>query len=268
MSQPQSISLILSTYNWKEALERVLISALKQTRPFNEILIADDGSREDTKSLINKIIDQHPNQKILHIWHEDKGFRLSKIRNRAIAASSSDYIASIDGDMILHPKFSLDHLKAAKRNHFVQGGRVILGPELTASILSSNDNPQIGLLTSDIGNRKNALHVPMLTSLLLRKNENHLKNIRGCNQAFWRDDLIKVNGFDEQYEGWGREDTDICIRLLNSGVNRQNLKFAGIAYHLFHNEADRSSLDQNDATLERSIREKIIKCETGLDQYL
>jgi len=264
----KTVSLIITTYNWKEALTVVLHSVNQQSHLPTEVIIADDGSRPDTKERIDQLakIMTYP---IIHVHQEDDGFQVSRIRNRAIAAASSDYIISIDGDMMLHRHFIKDHLSIAKENTFVQGGRVIMNESLTASILLQPERiPNIHFFSKKIKNQKNALRSHVLKQLFANITTNNLKRIRGCNQAFWRDDLIRINGFNEAFQGWGREDSDICLRLNNNHVNRINLKFSGIAYHLFHREAERSSLPTNDEILERAIREKQTYCERGLAQYL
>lgn len=267
-NKPQSVSLIITTYNWKEALTVVLKSVNRQTRMPNEVIVADDGSRDDTRERIEALRDTL-DFNLVHIHQPDDGFQVSKIRNRGIAAAKSEYIISIDGDMMLHPRFVADHLKVAKSNTFVQGGRVIMSEPLTKSILQ---NPDIAVIpnfsSKEVRNSKNALWLPALTHLAAQITTNNLKRIRGCNQAFWRKDLINVNGFNEAFQGWGREDTDICLRLNNNGVNRINLKFAGIAYHLYHPEAQRTSLAANDKILQDAIYHKLTFCKLGLDQYM
>lgn len=266
--QRKSVALIITTYNWKEALTVVLHSVNRQSQLPDEVIIADDGSREDTKERIEQLakIMRYP---ILHVHQPDDGFQVSRIRNRAIAASQSDYIISIDGDMMLHPNFVEDHLSIAKPKTFVQGGRVIMSEALTKSILDNPKQlPNISFTSKNIKNNKNALWLPSLKMFAAGFVTNNLKRVRGCNQAFWRNDLIDINGFNEAFHGWGREDSDICLRLNNNGINRINLKFAGIAYHLYHPEAQRTSLKTNDEILETAIKEKHTFCKYGLDQYL
>lgn len=267
-NKPKSVSLIVTTYNWKEALTVVLNSINKQSRLPDEVIVADDGSRDDTRERIEKLA---PNMKykLVHVHQPDDGFQVSRIRNRAIAATMSDYIISIDGDMMLHPKFIEDHLSIARKNTFVQGGRVIMSEALTHRILNEPDYiPKLTFRSKEITNNKNAFWHPALKQLAARFVTNTLNRVRGCNQAFWRKDLIDVNGFNEAFQGWGREDSDMCLRLNNNGVDRINLKFAGIAYHLYHPEAQRSSLQANDEILEKAIRNSETFCELGIDQYL
>jgi glycosyltransferase involved in cell wall biosynthesis len=266
--QSKSVSLIITTYNWKEALTVVLNSVNQQTHLPDQVIVADDGSRDDTRSRIEELA-KEMSYPLLHVHQPDDGFQVSRIRNRAIAASNSDYIISIDGDMMLHSHFIEDHLSVAKNKTFVQGGRVIMNEELTERILQNPKNTyDISFSSKEIKNNKNALWFPSLKNIAAKLVTNNLKRVRGCNQAFWRKDLVDINGFNEAFHGWGREDSDICLRLNNNGIDRINLKFAGIAYHLYHPEAQRTSLEANDDILEKAIKEKQTFCELGLDQYL
>ena len=128
------VSLMISTYNWKEALSLCLYSVFAQTVKPCEILIADDGSRDDTKQLIDKMRTK-TDIPIVHVWHEDKGFRLSAIRNRSIERAKGDYIIQIDGDILLDKHFIADHLELAEKGYFVCGSRVLLGRMATARLL-------------------------------------------------------------------------------------------------------------------------------------
>ena len=118
-------SLIITTYNWKEALELVLLSALNQSELPDEIIIADDGSNEDTKKLVDIFI-QNSKIPIIYSWQEDDGFQAAKSRNKAISKAKGNYIIIIDGDIILHKDFVKEHKKNGKQNYFIQGGRVLL----------------------------------------------------------------------------------------------------------------------------------------------
>ena len=123
-------SLIITTYNWKEALELVLLSALSQSISPDEIIIADDGSRDDTKQLIENYI-KKSDIPIIHSWQEDNGFRAAQSRNKAISKSSYEYIILIDGDIILEQNFIRDHKRFAKKGFFSQGGRAVSYTHLT-----------------------------------------------------------------------------------------------------------------------------------------
>ena len=122
------VSLIITTYNWPESLKLVLKSIESQKMAPDEVIVADDGSSVETKELVCEF-QKDSNLNLVHSWQEDKGFRVAKSRNQAIAISKGDYIILVDGDMILHSNFVYDHIKNAQSNYFVQGTRVFLTKE-------------------------------------------------------------------------------------------------------------------------------------------
>ena len=232
----------------------------------NEVLVADDGSGKETQSLLTDFAKKCPIP-FRHIWQEDKGFRLAQIRNKAIAASSSDYLIVVDGDMILHPSFVQTHLVNAQKKYFIQGSRVLLSKELTHQSIQSKQT-RFSPFQAGITNRLNAVNHSFLSKILSKEKNTHV-GVRGCNMAFWKEDVLQVNGFNENFQGWGREDSEFVVRLLNSGVKRKNIKGAAVAYHLYHPEnkaADK--LNKNDLLLQEAIKEKCVWCEKGIDQYL
>ena len=95
-----------------------------------------------------------------------------------------------------------------------------------------------------------------------------MTGVRTCNFAFWRRDAIGINGFNEEFVGWGREDSEFTARLINYGLVRRNIKFNALAYHLYHPMNDRSHLNDNDRLLQETIEQKRCWCEQGLSQYL
>ena len=129
MKKDISVSIIIPTYNWPEALNLCLQSVLVQSILPGEIIIADDGSKQETSDLINNIKRKSPIP-IIHVWQEDNGFRLAQIRNKAIAKSCKDYIIQIDGDVILHKDFIKDHIRFARKGSFVSGSRVLINEKL------------------------------------------------------------------------------------------------------------------------------------------
>ena len=260
-----TVSLIITTYNWKEALELSLLSALDQTQPAYEIIIADDGSREDTRDLVS-LITGNCQVPIYHIWQEDKGFRAARIRNKAMAQATGQYIIFIDGDIILHKSFIKDHEEAARPRFFSQGSRVLLNSSKSARVLKEKQR-FFSFFESGLKNRKNAIHSGFLSRLVTRKSKN-LNGIRTSNFAFWRADGIAVNGFNEDFEGWGREDSEFAARLMTSGVQRQTLRFRALSFHLFHPANSRCSLERNDRLLEQAIRTGSTWCINGIDKRL
>lgn len=256
------VSLIATTYNWPEALELCLLSALNQKRLPDEIIVADDGSSEETRKLVEKIA-SFSVVPIIHSWQEDKGFRASRSRNKAIRRTSSDYIIMIDGDVILDAHFIQDHIESAKPDSFIQGSRVFLKESKTKEIIETGDTTFF-FFSSGIENRKNCVRSKFLAKIF-SKNGNYLEGIRACNTSFWKKDAISVNGFNEDFHGWGREDSEFACRLMNRGINRLNLKFMAVAYHLFHPICNRDNLHLNDSMLEKAAKTKLSWCKNGLN---
>jgi glycosyltransferase involved in cell wall biosynthesis len=256
------LTLIITTYNWPNALWLVIESIRGQTIPPDEIVIADDGSNYKTKELINNFNNKYA-MNIVHSWQEDNGFRAARSRNKAILVSSGDYIVLIDGDTILHPHFIEDHIDIAELGFFVQGSRVLLSEKKTINALNRK-KINFSIFSSGIKNRKNAIHSKLLSLIFLSK-KNHLHGIKSCNIAFHRYDCININGFNNDFEGWGREDSEFVVRLINSGIKRKSVRFSAIQFHLWHNENSRISLEKNDAILYDSIFNDTQWCENGID---
>lgn len=262
--------LVISTYNRPDALELCIQSVLIQTVLPAEVIIADDGSKEDTLQLINHYQQRFPIP-LHHVWHEDTGFQLAKIRNKAIASSVSDYIIQIDGDLILDPHFIEDHLSISEKNYFVRGSRISLNEKVTRDILEKHILPSATFIRSKNGFSLNALRIPILKSIFRYRYQTTGRKrfiVKGCNMAFWRNDFIKVNGYNEAFSGWGHEDVELCVRFLNAGINKQSLKFSGIVFHLFHIENSRNDEEKNYAMFEMAIHESVSFCKVGVDQYL
>ena len=257
-------SLIITTYNWKEALELCLLSTLKQTVLPDEIIIADDGSKSDTKELIMKFqkISKIP---IIHSFQEDDGFRLARSRNLAISKSSSEYIIIIDGDMILHKNFVKNHLGCAKKEHYLQGSRVILDKVYSQNLIKKQ-SIDVNLFHSNVKNRLNGFYLPFLSALICLKIKTSHKGVRGCNFSFFKKDCIAVNGFNEDFTTWGREDSEFIERLYNKGIKRINIKFSAIQYHIYHNEGNTNQ--HNDSILQNTMQQKLSWCENGINKHL
>ncbi|ADV46644.1 glycosyltransferase family 2 protein [Nitratifractor salsuginis] len=259
-------TLLISTYNRPDALQRVLQSALKQTHLPDEIVIADDGSGVETRKTIEAVRKTSPIP-LLHAWQPDEDFRAAMARNRALAMSRGDYVVMIDGDMLLHPEFIHDHLLLAREGTFLQGGRILLSPEETKKMIET-DNPFPHLFSPGISNRLNALRLPILAKLIAQKGSQTLKGIRTCNFSLFRKDILRVNGFDNRFTGWGREDSEFAARLLHSGLRRRELKFAALAAHLYHPEVTRRSLAENDKRLQHTLNRRCTIAVDGVNRFI
>ena len=254
-------SVIVTTYNWPEALFLTLKSLFSQTTLPDEVIVADDGSGESTRNLIASLKSEAPFA-LIHSWQEDKGFRAAAARNNAIRKAGSEYLILIDGDMILHPKFVEDHIEQAESNTFIQGSRVLLTESRTKEVLLQKAY-RFSVVSKGLKNRKNAIHSNILSEIFSHK-RNTIKGIKTCNFALYKKDAYKVNGFNEAFIGWGREDSEFAVRLMNAGIARKDVKFNAIAYHLYHHENTRASLPLNDQVLENAIASKKKWCDEGL----
>jgi glycosyltransferase involved in cell wall biosynthesis len=253
-------TLIVTTYNRPDALASVLDSIVLQNRPADQVIIADDGSTSDTAAVVKQYDNKIKN--LVHVWQEDDGFKLAAIRNKAINNASGDFISLIDGDMVLHRDFLKTIYYLAKKNTYLQGKRVLLNAEVTQELISSKRS-KIHFWTKGIINRFNTISNLFLSKILSKK-YNSIKAVKGCSMHFWKEDAVKINGFNEAFVGWGREDSEFLCRLLNAGINRKNIILGAVAYHLYHDEAPRAQLPVNDAILENCISHKSIWCEHGL----
>jgi glycosyltransferase involved in cell wall biosynthesis len=256
-------SLIISTYNREDALELTLLSILNQSVMPNEVIIADDGSREATRILINAYKEKFPIP-LIHCWHEDTSFQAGQIRNKAIAITSCEYIIHVDGDMVLHKHFIKAHKKVVQRGRFIQGDRVSLSEGRTSRALREKE---ISFYSLDSGllNKISSIFSPFLSQLVSHKGASTAKI---CNMAFWKEDFLQINGFNEDIVGWGRDDAEMSVRLMNSGVKKFNLKFAGFAYHLYHKEGYESLLMEKDPILQSAFKSNLTRCANGVDKYL
>ena len=262
------ISLVVLTYNWPQALERVLESVAAQSRLPDEVIVADDGSREDTRALVARIARNFP-CRIAHVWHEDLGFRAARARNLGIAAARGDYVILIDGDMLLHPEFIADHERLALPGHALQGSRLNASESETQRLLAGGRARFSPLMPGRFPPHR------AIRSLLLARWKARSSSggrIFSCNMSAWREDLLRLNGFDERFEGYGGEDQELAKRLRHAGIRRRQLKFAGLAIHLHH--ASRAPQDPNDMSLPNNrllaetMATRAVRCARGIDAHV
>lgn len=260
-------SLIITTYNWPGVLNLCLLSVKGQQELPDEVIIADDGSTEATKLLIEEFKKDFP-VPLIHVWQPDEGFQLSRIRNKAIAVASKEYIIQVDGDLILHPMFVADHIAFCKKDSFVSGSRVMLNKEYSTQLIKAG-KIDVNLFSKGVSNKLNGYRIKFLRSYFSERYKiEDILYLRGCNMAFWRADLIAVNGFNEGFTGWGREDNEVAVRLINRGIRKRIIKFGGIVFHNFHEQKSRADLSRNDDMLNDAIKNNLTWCPKGVDQYL
>jgi len=268
MPTPRTSTVLVTTYNRPNALALCLKSLFRQSRLPDEIIVCDDGSAAPTRELIKHLQGTSP-VPLLHIWQPDEGFQLARIRNKGMAAARGEYLIQIDGDVILHPHYVKDQLRNATPGSFFSGNQFHLSPELTEWALKNPEAPLRSILKQADWSwhrlRIRALQTLMAT---FYRWENHHEYVLGCNMAFWRNDLLTVNGYDESFTGWGWEDTDVALRLINAGVTLRFLRLGGIQYHLYHHKSSRSQEDTNRERALEAKRKKSTYCQRGLSQHL
>lgn len=262
------ISLIIATYNWPPALSRVLESVLRQSRMPDEVIVADDGSGPETANLLEDYRGKFP-VPLIHSWQEHIGFRAGRSRNLAAAKATSDYLILLDGDMVLHEHFVKDHAEFARPGTFVAGVRAKMSPEGTEDFLSANEFFPLQAWDWRLRSKRYSLRNKFLKSLF--SGYRYFAKIRmaqTCNLALFREDFIHVNGFNEDFLGWGREDSELVCRLLNAGVRRRNLRFAAVAYHIHHEGAPRTYLEKNHQIYMNTVKNRLACCPNGVSNHL
>lgn len=265
MKEFPKCSLVTPTYNWPEALELLLLSIIKQSILPNEVIVADDGSRPETTELIKRFQKTFPIP-LIHIWHEDNGNQKPKIMNKAIAKAKYEYIIEIDGDIIMHPDFIKDHLSFTKKGIYLFGSRVNIQKSILSNIFK-NKTTYFHFFSKGIKKRGRTLRIPFFMNFA-KIHKKRSSKLRGCNMSFWKEDFIKVNGFNEDLVGWGVDDSELIQRLHNIGIYGKRLKNIGIAYHLYHKEQEKSHIQINNE-IENEVREKKITfIKKGVNQYL
>ena len=258
--------LVVTTHARADALARVLAAVAAQTRRPDELLVAEDGLDAATTGVVARHA-ASAGYPVRHLRQPQEGFRAGRIRNAAIAVARCDYLVLLDGDMVVHPEFVADHLELARSGHWTQGVRILLDAGATRRVLADQAAlprpwwPGLGL-----ARRGYALRALPLARVL-RSAANRIVAVKGCNQGFWRRDLLAANGFDEAITGWGSEDKELCARLESAGVRRQTLLFAAVAWHLHHAPAPRDRAAANRARWEETRHLGRTRCEAGIDGH-
>lgn len=268
MSSPNLTSIIVTTYNWPDALKLVLLSLNNQTNRQFEVIIADDGSTDDTRDMIQGLSSEL-NFPFKHIWQEDTGFRAARSRNKAVLASEGDYLIFLDGDCIVRPDFVQQHLSLSKAGWFIRGNRVKLNELYTAKLLKSGAIDELSdpvkllkyWLKREVKRFLPLARIPFGAIRKLKKKK--WKGVKTCNLSLSRQDFVDVNGFNESFEGWGHEDADLAIRLIRNNIYRIEGTYATTVFHCYHKEQDRMNEEKNRLMLEQSFRDEL-KPKNGL----
>jgi glycosyltransferase involved in cell wall biosynthesis len=267
------ISVIVTTFNRPDALRAVLAGLFAQTDRGFEVIVADDGSRDDTRQLVESMAAGAP-VSVRHVWQEDRGFRAGAARNRAAAVAAGDYLIFLDGDCIPRLDWIAQHRQLAEPGWMVAGNRILLSERFTQHVLERREPVHawtIGQwrLAQFAGHINRTAPLRRLALGPLRKlGARRWQRVRTCNLGVWAADFRAVNGFDERFEGWGFEDSDLAIRLLNRGVRRKEGAFATGVLHLWHREHDRRFEARNRALLQQRIASGDVRAALGLDRYL
>ncbi|WP_308807862.1 glycosyltransferase family 2 protein [Hyunsoonleella pacifica] len=233
------VSVIISTYNKPEYLEKVLWSYQFQTFKNFEIIIADDGSTDETKAMVNYMVNK-VDYPIRHVWHPDNGFQKTVILNKATLAAMADYLIYTDGDCIARCDFVETHLELRRPNIALSGGYFKLTEDVSKLITlnvieSQNCFKKHWLLKKGQpwSFKMNKLSPSKLKTSLLNTFTTTKATFDGMNVSVWKDNVLEVNGFDERMV-YGGEDRELGERLVNLGIVFKQIRYSAICLHLHH----------------------------------
>ena len=268
----RDVAVIVTTYNRPDALRAVLDGYFAQDRLDFELLVADDGSRPDTGALVAEYAARAPFP-LHHVWQEDQGFRAGAARNRALARTQAGYVIFTDGDCVPSRFFVSRHRALAQAGYFLAGSRILLSERYTARVLAqrlpvhahTRRDWLAAWLRRDVNRALPLLALP--DGAFRRLTPRKWEGVKTCNFSAWRQDLVRVNGFDERYSGWGLEDSDIVIRLLHAGVRHKSARLATPVFHLWHRENERGRLAENRKRLDELLGSQRDTALVGLDRH-
>lgn len=272
MKKPDT-SIIISTYNSPEWLEKVLHGYNNQTYRDFEIVIADDGSGEETRLLIEKMksLVFYP---IIHVWHEDDGFQKSKILNKSIVACTTKYIIMSDGDCIPRKDFVQHHVTYREKGYFLSGGYFMLPMNISKQITAEDIYDESCFSVSWLKKnglkssfKNNKLNSGKLKSFLLNRLTPTRASWNGHNSSGWKKDILAVNGFDERMQ-YGGQDRELGERLVNSGIKSKQIRYTAVVLHLDHPRGykNKRSIDKNLAIREFTRNQHVVRTPFGIEQ--
>ncbi len=254
-----TVAVIVSTYNAHEYLAKVLDGYLAQSRPPDELIVADDGSERRTAEVVSAFASK-ANFPIRHVWQEDRGMRVAKIRNEGFMASSAEYLIITDGDCVPHKRFIEDHIRVMRPGYFVQGKRMLVAKQASASFNHSGFLKLIKMcLKGEVSGCHHLLRIPGLTV----RNKG-IRGIKTCNFALYRKDFLAVNGLNEDFVGWRRSDSELAVRLLKYGLKRKDVPFSAMVFHLWHEPGTNEFLSRNEMLLADAIKSSSFYCKNGI----
>lgn len=265
------ISVIVSTYNRPEALSLILNAFNYQTDKDFELIIADDGTKAEYQQSISQMM-KCCNYPITHVYQEDLGFRLARIRNLAASKAKGEYLIFLDGDCIPRKSFIANHRKLLQKGFLVAGNRICLSEKFTNYVIEKKEpiwNYSVfkwfgAYFSRSIFRLHPLINLPYFQKL--RNLKDNWKKARGCNFALHKDEFFAVDGCDSAFEGWGYEDSDLAIRLIHNGTKIKSGRFATGVFHLYHYENDRSHQDENYKLLCDRLNSDIIKAKSGISK--
>ena len=256
------LTVIVNTYENPVALDAVLARLCRARCLADELVLADDGSGPATREVVELWKKRAP-MPLRHAWQEHNGFRRARILNAAIALAQGDYLVFLDGDCLPSPRFASDHRALAEAGCFVQCRRCFIAESCVPDVLAGKKSLGRLALAGKISGLFKSFRLPWL---VMRRDQD-LHGILGCNLAIWKKDLVAVNGYDESYEGWGKEDSDLAARLYHLGRQRKFVHGRAIVYHLNHPPASRAQVPDAEKRLQETIDTQRVRARRGLDLH-
>lgn len=272
---PPKCSIVISVYKDIQSLDLILQSLCTQTLLPDEVIISEDGNAPHMQAFVQQARHRYPALTLTHLSQEDIGWRKNIALNRAIVASQGEYLIFIDGDCVPFEDFIENHLLQARKGIVLSGKRVELGPKITQKIYDKKLS--VGRLT-----RYYFFYLPWLlldktrhledmfhlhaNSFLANYFKRHVRYIIGCNWSAFKEDILKINGFDETYAAPSvGEDIDLGWRFRGLGIELRSCKFNANLVHLYHKKRfDTSIMEKNNEILMSNFRRDAFFCNNGI----